>query len=172
MRFATNRMTLAVFPLLLIAVGVAGMMRAQPLFHVGPGSGFWSGTDLAVVAIPFWSVICLAVGLVLLVALLAAGGPRDVAAWSALFLLVLWLLQIAKATGFYQGEEGIPPGSSWATRYASISSRWWGLALLALAAAAVAVGSRLCRPGVGRASPSKWNTGSSRPVNDQDGSLI
>ena len=69
--------------------------------------------------IPFWTVIFFAIGLVLLVALSAAGGLRDVAAWSALFLFVLWILQIGKVAGVYRFEQDLPPGSSWATQYAS-----------------------------------------------------
>jgi hypothetical protein len=159
-------MILAIFPLLLIAAAVVGMVRADHLlWYLGPlgsfphGSGIFSvPAGVGLVYIPFWTVMFLAIGLVLLVALSAAGGLRDVAAWSALFLFVLWLLQIGKVAGVYRGEQDLPPGSSWATQYAAISARWWALAVLVLAAIAVAIGSRLRRPRTEPEDPSGGNT--------------
>ena len=163
-RLVRSRMVLAVFPLLLIAAAVVRMVRTDLLlWYIGPlgnwprGAPWPAGVGLGY--IPFWTVMFLAIGLVLLVALSAAGGLRDVAAWSALFLLVLWLLQIGKVAGVYRFQQDLPPGSSWATQYASIGARWWGLAVLVLAAVAVAVGSRLWRrPRTEDEDPSGGNT--------------
>ncbi len=173
-RLLRSRMMLAAFPLLLIAAAVVRMVRADGLlWYLGPlgnwphgnvpGGVFSWPAGVSLGYIPFWTVIFLAIGLVLLVALSAAGGLRDVAAWSALFLFVLWLLQIGKVAGVYRGEQDLPPGSSWATQYATISARWWALAVLVLAAVAVAVGSRPRRPRTENEDPAGGNTESRRP---------
>ena len=162
-RLVRSRMILAIFPLILIAAAVVRMVRADLLlWHLGP-LGNWprsapwpAGVGLGY--IPFWTVMFLAIGLVLLVTLSAAGGLREVAAWSALFLFVLWLLQIGRVAGVYRQEQDLPPGSSWASQYAAISARWWALAVLVLAVVVVAIGSRLWRPRTEDEDPSGGTT--------------
>jgi hypothetical protein len=140
-RKVRQRLVLAIVPFVLLAAGLVGWVRQEPLVLV-------SRTGVSIGFLPFWAAACFVVGLVFLVLLIAVGDLRHLLRWSTALLFLLWVLQFATVTGVYPqpfpspDPNYHPPLSLWFTRWTTLSSRWWGLVLLALAVLVIAIGSR------------------------------
>ena len=137
------RLAVAVVALGLAGTGVVVAVLSDLLVRV-------TDAGVGVMPIPFWGAMCGAIGIILLLLIVAVPDIRSLPRFSAPLLLALWLLQVSGGAGIYRWPTQVPPGSSWFTRYTAVGAPWWGLATLLVVAAAVVVWARLkARPATG-----------------------
>jgi len=145
LRRVPPRVLLLLLPAALLLAGALAWLDVELVFMEIDAGPVYGGVFLFIGLLPFWAIICLVVGLVLALLLLAVRDVGDVLLWAAPLFFVMWMLGSARLLSINPRVEPTDGWLSWLTAGTSITAQRLGLVLFVLVVVAIAVGSRLRR---------------------------